>query len=100
SYLIPFAAGNNSRWRQSIDIRSFTDAGGKVIDLNSDGIADFVGMGPAGLVFAFGNKSGPGAGYGLGTLQTAHVSGNNTNLGEAQGWSNAVTLRYIVADKL
>jgi hypothetical protein len=86
SYLIPFGAGNNSGWKQSVDIRSFTDAGGKVIDLNGDGIADFVGMGPQGLVFALGNASGPGGGYGLGPLQTAHVgAGGTADLGEAQG---------------
>src|SRR5207342_254792 len=82
------------------DIRSFTDASGKVIDLNGDGTVDFVGMGPQGLSFALGNASGPGGAYGLGALQTAHVNGANTDLGEAQGWSNAATLRYIVADPL
>jgi len=100
SYLIPLGAGNNSGWKQSVDIRSFTDAAGKVIDLNGDGTADFVGMGPQGLVFAFGNASGPGGGYGLGALQTAHINGGAADLGEAQGWSNAATLRTIVADKL
>src|SRR5207245_394468 len=71
---------------------------GKTIDLNGDGIADFVGMGPAGLVYAYGNTSGSGGAYGLGTLQTAHISGGNTDLGEAQGWTDATTLRYIIAD--
>src|SRR5437773_2766125 len=101
SYLIPLGAGNNSGWKQSVDIRSFTDAAGKVIDLNGDGTADFVGMGPQGLVYADGNHNGPGGGYGLGPLQFAHVgAGGAPDLGEAQGWSNAATLRYIVADKL
>jgi hypothetical protein len=101
SYLIPLAAGNNSGWRQSVDIRSFTDASGKTIDLNSDGIADFVGMGPQGLVYALGNHGGPGGGFGLGALRFAHVgAGGTADLGEAQGWSNAATLRYIVADPL
>src|SRR5439155_26794665 len=101
SYLIPLGAGNNSGWRQSVDIRTFTDAAGKVIDLNGDGTADFVGMGPQGLVFATGNHNGPGGGYGLGPLQFAHVgAGGAADLGEAQGWNNAATLRYIVADPL
>src|SRR5207249_12204251 len=99
--LLPFAAGNNSGWKQSVDIRSFTDAGGQTIDFNHDGIADFVGMGPQGLVFALGNTSGPGGSYGLGPLQTAHVgAGGAADLGEAQGWSNAATLRTIIADPL
>jgi ELWxxDGT repeat protein len=99
SYLVPLAAGNNSGWKQSVDIRTFTDARGKVIDLNGDGIANFVGMGPQGLAFAFGNHSGPGGGYSLGTLQIAHVgAGGTADLGEAQGWTDTTTLRYIVAD--
>src|SRR5213078_684090 len=58
-------------------------------------------MGPQGLVYADGNASGPGGGYGLGPLLFAHVgAGGAADLGEAQGWSNAATLRYIVADKL
>src|SRR5207302_2451168 len=58
SYVIPFAAGNAFGWSQTVDIRSLTDLSGKTIDLNGDGIADFVGMGPAGLVYAYGNTSG------------------------------------------
>jgi hypothetical protein len=101
SYVMPFAAGNNSGWDQKVDIRSFTDQNGKIIDLNGDGIADFVGMGPQGLVFALGNHSGPGGGFGLGALQTAHVgAGGTANLGEVQGWNNAATLRDIVYDPL
>src|SRR5439155_24431220 len=81
SYVIPFAAGNAFGWNQTVDICSFTDLNGRTIDLNSDGIADFVGMGRAGLVYVYGTESG-GA-YGLGTLQTAHISGGGTDLGEA-----------------
>src|SRR5207237_565346 len=98
SYVIPLAAGNAFGWDQTVDIRSFTDLSGKTIDLNSDGIADFVGMGPAGLVYAYGNTSGSGGAYGLGSLQTAHISGGSTDLGEAQGWTDATTPRYIIAD--
>ena len=98
SYVIPFAAVNASGWNQTVNIRSFTDLNGKTIDLNGDGLADFVGMGPAGLVYAYGNTSGSGGAYGLGTLQTAHISGGNTDLGEAQGWTDATTPRYIIAD--
>ncbi len=99
SYVIPFAAGNGSGWSQSVDIRTFQAGDGSTIDLNHDGIADFVGMGPQGLSFAFGNTAGPGGAYGLGDLQSAHISGGNTDLGEAQGWTNATTLRYVVADQ-
>ena len=98
SYVIPFAAGNNSGWDQKVDIRTFTDVNGKTIDLNGDGIADFVGMGPKGLVFAYGNTSGSGGAYGLGALQSAQISGTADDLGEAQGWTDAASLRYVVAD--
>src|SRR5205823_15007472 len=47
---------------------------------------------------AYGNTSGTGGAYGLGTLQTAHISGGNADLGEAQGWTDATTVRDIVAD--
>jgi len=59
SYAIPFGAGNNSGWSQTTDIRSFVDDNGQAIDLNGDGITDFVGMGPQGLEFAFGSAVGP-----------------------------------------
>ncbi len=100
SYLIPFAAGNNSGWNQQDDIRAFTDSGGNPIDLNHDGITDFVGMGPQGLVYALGNNTGPGGSYNLGLLTTAAIGfGGAADLGDAQGWSDPVTLRNIVADK-
>jgi hypothetical protein len=98
SYVIPLAAGNNFGWNQTVDVRTFTDINSKAIDLNGDGITDFVGMGPNGLVYAYGNTSGAGGAYGLGTLQTAHVSGGSTDLGGAQGWTDATTLRDIVYD--
>jgi hypothetical protein len=53
-------------------------------------------MGPQGLVYAYGNESG--GIYGLGALQTAHINGGNSDFGEAQGWTDATTLRDIVAD--
>src|SRR5947208_14610355 len=66
SYVIPLAAGNAFGWDQKGDIRSFTDLNGKTIDLNSDGIADVVGMGPAGLVYAYANRSGAGGACAVG----------------------------------
>src|SRR5204862_2847227 len=51
---------------------------------------------PNGLNYAFGAKDGAGN-FELGTLQTAHISGGATDLGDPQGWSNAATPR-IIAD--
>jgi hypothetical protein len=96
-YVIALAVGNNSGWKQSVDIRTFTDQNGRAIDLNSDGVADFVGMGPQGLVYAYG--SGSGASYTLGALKTAHIDGGGSDLGEAQGWTDATTVRDIVHDR-
>jgi autotransporter passenger strand-loop-strand repeat protein len=98
SYVISFGASNNSGWDQTVDIRSFTDMSGGPIDLNGDGVADFVGMGPDGLVYAYGSDSGPGGAYELGALQTAHINGSDSDLGEAQGWTDATTVRDIVYD--
>ncbi len=98
SYVIPFAAGNDSGWNQETDIRTFTDIDGNKIDLNGDGVADFVGMGPQGLAFAYGNDNGPNGSYELGPLQNAQINGTNDSLGDAQGWNDATTLRYIVPD--
>jgi probable HAF family extracellular repeat protein len=96
SYTIPLDVGNGSGWKQSVDVRTFTDLNGKTIDLNGDGIADFVGMGPDGLVYAYG--SGSGSSYTLGTLETAHIDGGNSDLGEAQGWTDATTVRDLIYD--
>ncbi len=98
SYVIPFAAGNNSGWSQETDIRTFTDTNGNPIDLNGDGIADFVGMGPQGLAFAYGNDNGPNGSYELGPLQNAQINGTSDSLGDAQGWNDATSVRYIVPD--
>jgi ELWxxDGT repeat protein len=97
SYVIPFAAGNNSGWDQTVDVRSFVDNTGQAIDLNGDGITDFVGMGPNGLEFALGSVSGTGQ-YTLGALQSAQINGSNSDFGEAQGWTDSTTVRDIVED--
>jgi probable HAF family extracellular repeat protein len=98
SYVISFAAGNNSGWSQTVDVRTFTDINGKAISLDgdSDGVPDFVGMGPDGLVYAYGSES-DGV-YSLGALETAHIDGSSSDLGEAQGWTDATTVRDIVYD--
>ncbi len=98
SYTIPLAVGNNAGWNQQVDVRTFTDANGNALDLNHDGITDFVGMGPQGLVYAFGSETG--GTYGLGPLTTANIgaNGGGPDLGEAQGWNDATTLRDIVRD--
>lgn len=98
SYLIPIAVGNNAGWDQQIDVRTFQDSKGGAIDLNHDGITDFVGMGPQGMVFAFGTEDASNH-YGLGTLQTANLSGG-PDLGRAQGWTDANTLREVVHDPI
>jgi hypothetical protein len=86
--------GNVSGWDSEKDIRTFENNFGQTIDLNSDGVADFVGMGPNGLVFALGFRDGGGQ-FQLNPLQTAHVSGSNADFGDAQGWNKGNTIRYI-----
>ena len=98
SYVIPFGAGNNSGWDQTVDVRTFQDSNGGAIDLNHDGITDFVGMGPQGLEFAYGSVDASGH-YSLGTLQTANLGGG-PNLGEAQGWTDSNSLREVVHDSV
>jgi hypothetical protein len=95
-YAIQFAAGNNSGWSQTTDIRSFLDNNGQAIDLNGDGVTDFVGMGPQGLEFAFGSDAG--GHYALGPLQLAQINGTKSNFGDAQGWNDSNTTRDIVKD--
>jgi hypothetical protein len=99
SYTIPFAAGNSNGWDQTVDVRTFTDQDGNAIDLNHDGMTDFVGMGPNGLVYAYGATDANGN-YTLGSLQTAHVNGSNSDFGQPQGWNESTTLREIVHDPL
>ena len=98
SYLIPLPTGNNNGWDQAVDVRTFQDANGGMIDLNHDGITDFVGMGPQGLVFAYGTEDASGH-YSLGQLQIADLGGG-ANLGRAQGWTDANALREVVHDDL
>jgi hypothetical protein len=93
--------GNTAGWDSTVDVRAIRDYKGNVIDLNGDGIMDVVGMGPSGLVYALGNYtpgSTPGSNiYSLGTLQTAEVgaTGSGSEFGQAQGWDNSNTLRFI-----
>ncbi len=98
SFTITLAVGNNDGWNQQVDVRTFTDTNGNALDLNHDGITDFVGMGPQGLDYALGSETG--GTYGLGALTTANigVNGGGPDLGEAQGWNDATTLRNIVKD--
>ena len=96
SYLVPFAAGNNFGWSQTTDIRSFVDSNGQAIDLNGDGVTDFVGLGPQGLEFAFGSDIN--GHYSLGPLQLAQINGTKSNFGDAQGWNDSNTTRDIVKD--
>jgi hypothetical protein len=100
SYVIPFAAGNNSGWDQTVDVRSFVDNNGQPIDLNGDGVTDFVGMGPNGLEFACGGTSVSELGFHLtlGPLQSAQINGTSSDFGEAQGWTDSNSVRDIVKD--
>ena len=91
------AIGNAAGWDSLNDVRTILDQNGKPISLDSDGIPDFVGMGPNGLVYAYGSKDANGN-YRLGAVQTAHISGSASDLGDAQGWNDATTPRIIVAD--
>jgi V8-like Glu-specific endopeptidase len=96
SYVIPFAVGNNSGWDQTVDVRSFVDNNGQAIDLNGDGITDFVGMGPNGLEFAYGSESG--GQYSLGPLQSAQISGTSSGFGQPTGWTDSDSVRDIIKD--
>ena len=86
--------GNVSGWDSEKDIRTFKNEFGETIDLNGDGIADFVGLGPNGLAFAFGFEDAGGK-FQLNTLQTAHINGGGSDFGDAQGRNNSNTTRYI-----
>ncbi|MGY2048638.1 hypothetical protein [Methylobacterium sp. JK268] len=96
-YTVLPAVGNGNGWDQLTDIRTFQDNDGAIIDLNNDGIADFLGMGPGGTSFALGTKDGGGR-YGLGPLQTATFNGNASDFGRAQGWTDQGTTRLVVHD--
>ena len=94
SYTIALPVGNDHGWDQSLDVRAFESHEHPAIDLNTDGIADFVGMGPNGLQFATGFLDG-GGNFQLNALQTAHINGGSSDFGRAQGWNNGNTIRYI-----
>ena len=93
AYTIP-VAGNKDGWDQRYDVRTFTDSDGKPIDLNHDGIVDFVGMGPNGLVFSDGERDLSGH-YSLGPLQVALNS-----FGRDGGWNNSQYPREIIKDSV
>jgi hypothetical protein len=96
-YTIRLGVGNQNGWDQRIDVRTFTDSNGDAIDLNQDGYVDFVGMGPKGLVYAYGADDVDGR-YTLGDLQTAHIDGANSEFGRDQGWTNERHTRLVVKD--
>ena len=97
SYNISLPVGNKQGWDQLIDVRTFADNTGDAIDLNHDGIVDFVGMGPTGTVFAYGSSDVNGE-FTLGNLETAHIKGTGSDFGRAQGWQNSTTPREIIKD--
>lgn len=86
--------GNVSGWDSERDIRTFTDEFDNRIDLNADGVVDFVGLGPNGLQYATGVIDA-GGNFQLNALQTAHINGASSDFGDAQGWNNSNTIRYI-----
>lgn len=77
------------------DIRTFQDSQHKTIDLNGDGYADFVGLGPRGLEFAYGGTNGAGQ-FVIGNPQLAAIgTGGKGDLGSGQGWTNENTVRLL-----
>jgi hypothetical protein len=92
--------GGASGWDSTLDIQTFRDYRGNTIDLNNDGITDFVGMGPNGLEYAYGQYTAgatPGSQvYSLGAIQKG-ASGTNIDFGRDQGWDTSTSER-IIAD--
>lgn len=90
--------GGASGWDSTLDIQTLRDYRGNVIDLNGDGISDFVGMGPNGLEYAFGQYTAgttPGSEvYSLGPTQKG-ATGTNINFGRDQGWDTSTSERII-----
>lgn len=89
------AAGSNSLgdlsgWDSTHDVRTLLDYNGKPIDLNGDGVPDFVGMGPTGLEYAMGQYSN--GQYSLGPIQTPQTG---VDFGRDQGWDNTTNVRMI-----
>ncbi|MGY2051146.1 hypothetical protein [Methylobacterium sp. JK268] len=95
--VLPASVGNNAGWDQLTDVRTFLDSDGNIVDLNHDGVADFIGMGPQGTVFAYGQEDPSSHQYTLGPVQTA-TFGGSTDLGRAQGWTDQNTQRLVVHD--
>ena len=95
------AFGNEAGWDSTIDIRAVRDCSGNVIDLNGDGIMDVIGMGPDGLVYAFGqyNPTPPSGehAYSLGAVHLADIgaSGGGSDFGRAQNWTLDNSVREI-----
>jgi hypothetical protein len=90
--------GGASGWDSTLDIQTLRDYRGNVIDLNGDGVTDFVGMGPNGLEYAFGQFTAgttPGSEvYSLGTMQKG-ASGTNVDFGRDQGWDTSTSERIV-----
>lgn len=94
------AFGNAAGWSEATDIRAVRDWSGQMIDLNQDSIADVVGVGNQGTVYALGRLVDNGNGgnyYAIGEVITAQNSaqGDGSDFGLAQGWSKKDTPRFI-----
>jgi len=85
--------GNSSGWDSTRDIRTLIDYNGKPIDLNGDGVPDFVGMGPDGLQYAMGQDVN--GQFSLGAIQTPQFGVSGVDFGEAQGWDSSTYTRYV-----
>lgn len=91
--------GGAAGWDDMLDIQTVRDYKDNTIDINGDGIADFVGMGPNGLEYAFGQYATDATGshiYSLGTIHTGDPT-SAVDFGSDQGWDNTTSER-IIAD--
>lgn len=102
AYLVQGSAafGFDAGWDETLDVRTVSDFRGKDIDLNRDGILDVVGIGTAGVVYAFGQQSdlgGTGAGtYSLGAVYVAAIDpSGGAAFSRGWGWDNSDTLRML-----
>lgn len=95
TYTINISVGNSAGWDGHRDERLVEDHFGKRLDLNADGITDFVGFGPNGAVFSYGALDGLGR-WTLTNPQTATFGGTGANFGAAQGWDQSSSPRYLV----
>ena len=85
--------GNDAGWDSTIDIRAVRDYGGKMIDVNGDGVMDVIGMGANGFQYAFGQYNN-----GVYSLESAHTAFNDptyATFARDQGWTNSSSIRYI-----